>query len=812
MVKPVADTYISPAGQPIYGGRFAPAVVSGNAGLGDVGAGGGAGNFTSSELSGSASLGDVGATGDLSYVPPIDYSRKFRFQQKRLFQRASAKSRPWTYTNSLGAVVSIPALDIHYDLVGGYPNCHKSVGANGTYVCFTSRWIWTNVGGDYLDSNQALQGPSPWASAVFAGATAAGVLSVDITAAMQFMHTNQRWVALFLKRTSGSGILNIIGVINDALETSCTIEVVYSDASTATLPVWYTGSTVTSSYINAHENVIPVGSAANGFLEFDRDEAGAEKTVASATLKLRHKGTNAAVTLGVFVVSPPVPDTTPVAGIAASVPFDGGVAADSRVLLRQIITDATSINDILDTQASGHPGAPYVTGTTPLNQRQEGMFDPSLWGFDTTGIDLSQRYPHKNYDPVTKTTKWVGAACPSGKYPSSGVNGKPTFDVVSSNYSGYGFTPLAPGLGAIHLMMPARGIQDGMIWSVSGERGTDVDLWLPRSHIGAVRRLRFRFYVLLGSGWEPGVHQQKLGFEGAASGLYPEQVGLDPFNQTQCPPRPSDMNGKFFGGAQQLCYSTWAQRYRYPTRLNAGNPDDSLITENISAGYGTGSGGNIGYQGRMMWHGGWHEPLGGPSEGGIMMGMEFYDFQSSYLQPSAGALKGWDDGWQNAFCQQGGLGHLFPDGMWRCVEIEWVLGSNAPYVLPPRGTDFRESGFTTPVDGYMRAWIDGIPAMVTPNFGFTRLPKIDWALQAAQGLPFSYNPATSGTQRLAPITNVTDDQYLGFASIAGCLYYGGRAPCPVERHVFINGIVVAVDDCYIGPMLGVQRAHGGLGP
>jgi hypothetical protein len=58
---------------------------------------------------------------------------------------------------------------------------------------------------------------------------------------------------------------------------------------------------------------------------------------------------------------------------------------------------------------------------------------------------------------------------------------------------------------------------------------------------------------------------------------------------------------------------------------------------------------------------------------------------------------------------------------------------------------------------------------------------------------------------------VTDEEYLGFASIAGNLYYGGRTPCPVDRHVFINGLVAAVDDTYIGPMRGVSRDNGGIG-
>lgn len=810
MAEPVGDSYTAPVGAVLYAGRFAPAVLAGGATMGDIGASGDVGVFGNAAVSGDATMGSIGATGDLSYVAPVDASRKFRFQKKRLFQRAHAKTDPFTYVNSLGDTVNSPTHTIRYDLVAGATNCHKTVGANSVYICFTSRWIWTNLHGDYLDSNQVQQGASPWASAVFAASAGAGTKDVDITSAMQFIHANQRWVALLLKRTSGAGTLNVNGVLNDVGGTPPTIEIVYSDASTATLPAWYTGSTITStSYINAHENTIPVSSAANGLLEFDRDDAGAAKTITSATLKLRHSGVNAAVTFGVFVVAPLVPSLIPAPGLAAGVPFDGGVAADGRVLLRQLVTDDTVIGDVLDVYGSGTSLQPFVPGTTVLTQRQEAQFDPSLWGQPTTGIDLSTRHPHKNYDPVNKTTKWSGYIFPPGVYPSFGPSARPTMEVVKSTYTQYGFTPMAPGLGAIHLVMPARGIENGMMWRVDGETGADIDLWLPRSHIGAVRRLRFRYYVLLGDGWEPGDHQFKLGFVGNTSGIYPEQAGITDLSTLEA--RPSDNSGKFFGGAQHLGSNVWIERYKYPTRLNAGVPDDTLEQVLVQgSGYGTGSGGQTGYQGRFLWLGGFHKNLGGPGEGGFTLGTELYDFQgNTTMAPSLQNISGWDASWQSSFSGTTGLGHIFKDGLWRCVEIEWQLNPNQPYSLPARGTNWNESGFQNPPTGYLKCWIDGVLASTSPNFGFGRLPKIDWALQVAKGLPYDTDP--TGTPRFRPITNVTDDQYLGFASIAGNFYYGGRSPCPVERHTFFNGLVVAVDDGYIGPMSGVQRAHGGLG-
>ncbi len=709
--------------------------------------------------------------------------------------------------NSLGETIVSPTHTIQYGLVSGAVNCHVQVGASHDMVCTTCRWKWAVPHGDFLDADLIQQGATPFVSVAVPAAIGAGILSLDITEAMQYIHENERWVALLIRALSGSGALQMNGVLNDIGGDPPTIEVTYTDASSAILPAWYTSSTITtSSYLNAHENLIPISAAANGLIEFDRDEAGAAKTVASAMLKLRHGGCGIA-TFGVFIVNPPRPDLTPIAGLASTADLDADVALDSRVLVKQLITDAHTINDVLDVSASGSYSRPYVPGNVIYSQRQEFYYDPSLWGGSTVGVDLATKHPHKNYNPATKWAKWFGSAWPEGLYA-----GAPTMTVVPSSYALHGFTPLAPGLGAIHLTMPARGIQPGQMWRVDGETGTDVDIALPRSHMGKVRRIRIRFYVLLGHGWDAGEHQRVLGFTGNVSGLWPEQAGFTtPAQLASLSARPSDNQGKFFGGAQQLTSVTWVQHYLYPTRLNPGGAaDDTQVLSVLNGGYGTGSGGQIGYQGRMMWTGGFHQINGGPAEGGLSLGIELYDFKSNpTLPPSQSGIPNWDVGWQSSFNHNGALSHIYPDGMWRCIEIEWKLNDLAPYELPPRGTDVNESGFLKPPNGYFKCWIDGVLSSTSPDFAFSRLPKIDWALQAAQGAPLDNSPASPA--RMRPITDCTDDEYLGFAALAGNFYYGGRSPCPVEKHLFLNGLVVAVDDAYIGPMLGVDRAHGGLG-
>ena len=35
-------------------------------------------------------------------------------------------------------------------------------------------------------------------------------------------------------------------------------------------------------------------------------------------------------------------------------------------------------------------------------------------------------------------------------------------------------------------------------------------------------------------------------------------------------------------------------------------------------------------------------------------------------------IKDWDSGYLGSFSNNGGLGHIFKDGKWRCVELEWM--------------------------------------------------------------------------------------------------------------------------------------------
>ncbi len=759
-----------------------------------AGCGGGGGAGTAGSTAEPASGDRARASGLVltSFTPG-----KHRFQQARLFQRAHARTDPFVYTNSLGVQVHSAFHDIHYDLVEGATNCHRMVGASADYICWVSRWPWKNRGGDHVDLNGARQGTVPFASRDVDKNSAPGTIELDAIAAFRHIAANKTWAALLLKVPSG-GTLKLNGVLHPSAPKS---EVVlkYSDGSSETLRLWYTSSALTSTaFVNAHEDQVPVSPAANGFIEFDRPVQ-VQKTLSAATLRLTHAGTDA-LKLAVYVIAPVLPDMAPVRGIAAGQSFDAGLAGHPKVLVTQLVKDSTVIEDVLDTANSGSYKEPYVPGKAPLTQRQEAFFDPTLWGQPALpDAQTAQLLPRRNFG------KWVGYTAPENS------TGRPSFSVVHSDYKANGFVPLAQGLGAIHLVMPRHAPPNGTTWRADAEVGTDVDLWLPRSHVGRVRRIRFRYYLLLGDGWEARDDQLALHFVGNENGKYPEQIGYpDVASLKNLQARPSDNSGKMFGGAQHVTSGVIVSEPKYPTRLNPqGQQDDTMVNKPYSAGYGGSSGGDVGYQGRMLWSGGFHKKLGGPAEGGLTLGMHLYDMQGDRMAPSQKGIKNWDAGWQSSFSHNGGLGHIFKDGRWRCVEFEWVLNENQPYVLPPPGTHFAESGSAPSPTGCLRAWIDGVLAAESPKFGFNRLPKIDWELQAKAGAPFDTDPGSPA--RMRPITAVSDAEYLGFASLAGNLYYGGRSPCPVERHLFINGLVVAVDDAYIGPMAGVAVQHGGLG-
>ena len=71
-------------------------------------------------------------------------------------------------------------------------------------------------------------------------------------------------------------------------------------------------------------------------------------------------------------------------------------------------------------------------------------------------------------------------------------------DLVSSSYSGEGFQPLLPGMGALKVTILATDVVDGGADGYAGSLGSDLWMLLPESDIGLLDRLFVRYYMRLG--------------------------------------------------------------------------------------------------------------------------------------------------------------------------------------------------------------------------------------------------------------------------------------------------------------------------
>ena len=721
-------------------------------------------------------------------------NNKYRFQQSLLFQRAHTKSIPFIYTNHLGQSVDT-GTRFYFDgqSAGGF-----LVGPTQYMLCPTSRWSWKNYGtGDWIDANGIQQGSTPFSqSALLPNGQGAAIISINVTTAMQYVYTNNRWCAFLLKAT-GSGEVGLVGPCNPTL-TKSIIQVNYSDGTSEILQNWVTSALRPSTaYTDAMDDIIGIGVGGSMVIEFFRPTL-TGKTISSATMNLSSTGVSFGTPrIQVYVCAPTVPNLTQIPGLAQNYNKDAGIASHPSVIVNQLVTDSTGIYDVLDIYNSGTYSNPYVPGNIPTS-RGEYASDPTLWGTPGVGhmsavpmptnAQLNNLYPRKGFG------KWVGTTYPN------------YFRVVHSDDTqalANGFTPLATGLGAIELTMPGRNIPNGGSWFASGESGTDVDLLFDRARIGQVSEIYIRYYVQLGSGWEAKDSDFRMHFMGPyqQAGKFPEEYGQNPMTY---PWRATDFTGKFFGGAQHIA-SGRGKHYTYPTRQRPdGAPDDSFTYPAMGGGYGATSGA-LGYQGRCMFQQGFFkENFPGPAIGGMAWGIEMYDFQDISAIPSQSFISGWDGGPNSFAGANGGIGFLYP-GKWYCLELRWKLNTLAPYVLPPRGTDYRESGFLQ--DGFLEYYVDGILANTSPTFAIRRNPMLDWAVQVAAGEPFDTDEASPHYRR--PITNVSPENWMGFATVAGNLYYGGRSPNPRDKKVYINGIVASTS--YVGPMAGISRDNGGLG-
>lgn len=497
---------------------------------------------------------------------------------------------------------------------GGTPYDWRGHGATALYVDNSSGWHWEHAGGDWIDMNGVPQGPTPWWQS---SGPAVTIHAVDVTAMIQAATANNLWIAMLVKSTSPRVIA---GARN---EISPVIRVVYDDGTTEGLICRYSARMTTStSYVQSTST----GHTLPAVLEFEKPT----KPVVSATLKFATTGGSSGnATISGQLLNPPVNNDPVEYGLASGAgQFDDGLSAFPGVL---------GVHRYLD----GIDRGEYISdcGLTVTSERD---YSPHIW-------DPSQQ-PNTNLLPFIDCGKWIAAG--------------PQHQLVNSDYEGDGFEPLAPGLGALRVEMPATpGVTNGTVIDSTGTTASIARIYLPDEHYGLLKRIFVRYYVRWGLPLDTS---------------FAKRFEYRRYSSTGTPAW-ADMAGK------------WGITPSHTTRW----------------GFSGSSGGGYGWQMRNSWALRNLE-MGDPSGGGISVGLHTFDF--GFNQPPGHKYGSSDRGKDKMFGQRGGLGGVMWPGHWYCVEMEVDLNTvmmDAPGWI---------------ADGSVNSWIDGRPAFKRSGMVMRSLP------------------------------------------------------------------------------------------
>lgn len=502
-------------------------------------------------------------------------------------------------------------------VAGGVPYEADKTGPTNLYVDPLSGWPWANVGGDWLDANQAQQGSTPWATFAVNSAALTGngstyrYTGVVITALAQFVQTSGKPFALRIATPAAPR--KVAGIATPG-QLPPQVNVTYGDGTSAVLPCRVVADTSGTGL--TPQTFLP-STATPVFVEFDRPT----KAVASATLDITFNAHfTAAATAQIMLLSPAgaVSPYTGGAGLAASGgELDAGLSAVSGILGQHRYQDGSVLTDWVV------PGAQTITG--------EAQYDPALWG----GASNTSKLPHAGLG------KWINPPTDAG-----------AIELVSSSYTGQGFQPVAPGLGAIKLRMPALATTDGGTYPADSGAAANMMIFLPEPLFGVLPEIYVRFYFRLGTPY-----------------------AITPTDRRQITAGGSvkwaDMSGK------------WG--------ITAGH------TTTYGGVSGT-SGGGFGHANRLGWYD-VDAGLNGPSEGGVTVSSHIIDdYQTNNpvghrygTQGDAGHMTNPQERWGKI----GGNGGVLYAGQWYEVETRIKLNT------------LNMGAGTWNADGILQGWVDG---------------------------------------------------------------------------------------------------------
>lgn len=414
--------------------------------------------------------------------PPQAASNSYRLNNSRLFADVAATT-PTTgndasvFYATARASVAAPKSDY---LLGTF-------GPSATYVEYAARWNWLNSGGDWINNAGVAQATtSPHvtftANSVTSGSAA---YTANILAGAQKALARGKWFALILR---SSGSTRQIASLHHATLPAPSVSVSYNDGTTATLAcLACVRLTTGTSYSLIGSNVATCGTVA---IEFEMPS----KPVTAATLNITmatHDSTP--TTINGYLANPPVSTSPVTAGIAASYPGDEGITGHASVLFAQRYTDGTALSDYI------------LTGITP-NVFIKSDWDAGLWG----GTDNVAKLPTAHAGTaVAGTHKWFYKQNTSSQ-----------LSIVPSTYTGEGFEPVAPGLGALKIVIPASTAADGGNAGYFGALGSDLWALFPKTISGTLNELYVRFKFRIASDPELLADTKMLRTETGAAASY----------------------------------------------------------------------------------------------------------------------------------------------------------------------------------------------------------------------------------------------------------------------------------------------------
>lgn len=518
----------------------------------------------------------------------------------------------------------------------------RTNGPTADFVDSLSGWTWDRKGGDWIDAAGVRFGSLAWASAVV---SSVGDYAIDVTGLVNASVNGGRWLAMLMRCLQSQRTIS--GLVSDSPPT---LDVSFADGRTSRLACWITATVTGGTAIPSPRSPTTVLPAV---LEFDKPAG----VVQRATLRFKVvfvAATYGAVpTVELMLVDPPLNRDVATSGLAASYPLDVGIDKHPAVFGSHRYQDGSTFADFVSPL--------YV------NIDDERVFDPALYG---RGPEDKSLLPHKDLG------KWIMAG--------------PDWSLVDSRYTGDGFEPFAPGLGAMRIYMKPSGIKDGDTTGYDGTGAAAAKLYLPADKFGRQRRIFVRTGIRItrGEGYVEGSAGRRQVFSAATQSRWTEDAG------------------KFFP-----------------------MPSHNRTTGGVS---GSGGGG-AGWQTRFGWAFN-DSMLNGPDENGWMMYGHFFDFQG---QNPPGHSYANDTRDKTNYGQRGGLGAMLYFDRWYDVEAEILLNSvDQPAVLAD-GTPHIKDGvrqFWTP-DGAWRVWVDGRLVFERTGLVFRSLPVMDPGFRPGYGRP-----------------------------------------------------------------------------